>query len=417
MLAMVATAHFNRISISVAGTESIIKYENIKPTEMGLVYTAYLLLYTLAMSPGGWFIDHFGARMALLVVGLGSALFVTLTGLAGLFWSGLPLLVALLIIRSMMGVVNAPTHPGSARLVGNLIPSTQQSLVNGMVNFAACVGMSITYLLFGELMDRFDWTGASLIAGGATLVLAVGWGLFAVDRPVAQAADEASISLREGYPSIRPRVPKVALSVGALLQSRSLILLTVSYGALGYFQYLFFYWAQYYFEEIRGIENKESRLFTSILTLAMGLGMVAGGWLTDCTRSRLSHPRTLAIVPVSGLIVSAIALLPGLFMNEPMLTLLCFAVAMTAAGTCEGAFWTLAVELGGARGGLAAGILNTGGNAGGLIAPVLTPFISAWLGWQAGLGVAGVVCLFGAACWIGIDPHERVGERRGESRV
>jgi hypothetical protein len=39
---------------------------------------------------------------------------------------------------------------------------------------------------------------------------------------------------------------------------------------------------------------------------------------------------------------------------------------------------------------------------------VLTPLVSAWLGWQAGLGLASVVCLLGALCWIGIDPQERL---------
>jgi hypothetical protein len=33
------------------------------------------------MTPGGWFIDRFGPRAALMVVAFGSALFVGLTGL------------------------------------------------------------------------------------------------------------------------------------------------------------------------------------------------------------------------------------------------------------------------------------------------------------------------------------------------
>jgi dipeptide/tripeptide permease len=90
--------------------------------------------------------------------------------------------------------------------------------------------------------------------------------------------------------------------------------------------------------------------------------------------------------------------------------LIFFCLATASIGSCEGAFWTLAVEIGGSRGGLAAGILNTGGNAGGMIAPVLTPMISTAFGWQAGLGVASLVCLVGAACWIGIDPRERLEE-------
>ena len=45
----------------------------------------------------------------------------------------------------------------------------------------------------------------------------------------------------------------------------------------------------------------------------------------------------------------------------------------------EAPTWTLAVELGGQHGGTAAAICNTSGNAIGLIAPILTPAVSAWI--------------------------------------
>lgn len=394
LLVMIATAHFNRISISVAGAEVIIQHEGINEKQMGWVYTAYLLVYTLGMSPGGWFIDRFGPRLALFVVGGGSAVFMALTGLSGLLWTGWPLLMGLLVIRGAMGIFNVPTHPGAARLVGEWIAPTQHSFVNGMVNFAACVGIALTYYVFGKLIDYFQWTGASFVAALFTAVLAICWLTFT----------------RKGGSLDRTGTVKAAPNhhIGALLRNRSLVMLTLSYAALGYFQYLFFYWAEYYFEQIRHVPKEESRLYTSFLTLAMGLGMIAGGFGIDFTRRRFAQRRSVALVPAIGLTLAALALTPGLFSESPMMTLLCFAVAMAAAGASEGAFWTLAVEIGGTRGGLAAAILNTGGNAGGLVAPLLTPYLSAWLGWQAGIGVAGGCCLLAALCWVWIDPRERL---------
>ena len=106
------------------------------PTQMGWVYTAYLFTYTLAMSPGGWLNDRFGPTLGLLVVGVGSAIFVTMTGYIGSFY-GLRLVILLIIVRGLMGVVNAPTHPASARLVGNWAPAGQRGFINGLVCFAA----------------------------------------------------------------------------------------------------------------------------------------------------------------------------------------------------------------------------------------------------------------------------------------
>ena len=81
---VVAMGHFNRIGISVAGAERIIPRYGIAPKSMGMVYSAFLVVYTLAMLPGGWFIDRFGARTALVLLGFGSTVFVALTGAVGL---------------------------------------------------------------------------------------------------------------------------------------------------------------------------------------------------------------------------------------------------------------------------------------------------------------------------------------------
>jgi hypothetical protein len=48
--------------------------------------------------------------------------------------------------------------------------------------------------------------------------------------------------------------------------------------------------------------------------------------------------------------------------------------------------------------------MNTGGNGIGLLAPLLTPLISARLGWQIGLAAGGLVGLLGALCWLWIRP-------------
>src|SRR5262249_61089470 len=83
-------------------------------------------------------------------------------------------------------------------------------------------------------------------------------------------------------------------------------------------------------------------------------------------------------------------------------TLFWLALANGAVGLSEGSYWTAAVQIGGVRGGTAAGILNTGGNAGGLLAPVLTPILGERFGWGVAVGVSSGVCLLGAALWLPI---------------
>ena len=73
LMALCFISHFNRASITSAGDERIMQQFGISPERMGVVYSAFLMVYTAFMIPGGWFLDRFGPRVALVCMGLGSA--------------------------------------------------------------------------------------------------------------------------------------------------------------------------------------------------------------------------------------------------------------------------------------------------------------------------------------------------------
>jgi dipeptide/tripeptide permease len=109
------------------------------------------------------------------------------------------------------------------------------------------------------------------------------------------------------------------------------------------------------------------------------------------------------------MLAGAVFLACGVAASEPRWIALWFSCAMGAVGMAEGPFWVTAVELGGAQGGAAAAIFNTGGNLGGILAPVATPLLAEQFGWGIALPVAGLCCVLGAALWFWISPDERLG--------
>ena len=391
LLVHAALVHFNRISLPVAGSERLMAQFGISEQVMGAVYSAYLVAYTILMTPGGWFIDRYGSRRSILIVGIGSAVCVGLTGLAGLsITSGATLVAVLIGVRLLMGVTNAPFHPSAAQTVSRWIPAPRRAWVNGLVNAAALVGISSTFYVFGFLMDRFGWPGAFLLAAVVTGLATAAWGRCAADRP----SEAPARTVSKGADDVPP------------WRKRSLVLLTISYAAVGYFQYLFFYWMQHYFNTVLGLGKSSGRLYATIPTLAMAVGMAAGGRLTDWAQSRWGGRRGRTGVTVIAMTASAVFLGAGIVCREPAWIVTCFSLALALLGACEGAFWTTAIDLGGRQGGLSAAIVNTGGNAGGALAPYLTPLISHYFGWPAGIGVACVVCFLGAVNWLWIDPDE-----------
>lgn len=402
-------SHLNRASMSVAGTGRIMDEAGLTPTRMGWVYTAFLLTYSLCMIPGGMFIDRKGTRIALMWVGFGSAVFGVLTGLLG--WLGLAgaLLLPLLIgIRGLMGMVSAPLHPAGARVIGHWFPPAQQSWANGIVTAAAIAGVAASYPFFGALMNAVGWQSGFILCAGLTALLALAWSKYATDDP-------------ESHPSVHSTELNWIRSGSAtepssresrdggwkdLLRNRSLILVTLSYAAVGYFQYLFVYWMQYYFDRVLHLGSTASQYYASFLQVALALGMPLGGWLSALIGRRQDVRRGRAIIAGGGMALSAVLLGLGVAASQPFWIVLWFAAAHAALGASEGPIWATAVDIGGRRGGTAAAICNTGGNVGGLIAPVLTPFIGETVGWGWAIALGGSICLLGAFCWAGIDPAQ-----------
>jgi nitrate/nitrite transporter NarK len=253
------------------------------------------------------------------------------------------------------------------------------------------------------------------------MLLSLLWWVYAADRPSLppSAGSELDHSIRSGEPSIHvpPRQGQHAIRCFALFRNRNVMLLTLSYAAVGYLEYLFFFWMNHYFDKILHIEKNRSRIFTAILLLSMAVGMVAGGGLADWLRKRFGLWTGRALVPMAGMTLGAIFLGFGVISEEVVWIVFWLALALLAVGASEAPTWTAAVELGGTQGGTAAGIVNTGGNLGGFIAPFLTPIVSHTVrdsfglsdqaGWQCGITLAGVFCLSGASLWWWIRPDEK----------
>src|SRR5262249_14476274 len=181
LLVFAALTHLSRISVAVAGTERIMPQYGLSPTAMGTVYSVFLLAYTVAMVPGGWFIDRYGPRLALAVVGFGSAILTALIGVADVTSSAAGALGLLLLVRALAGVVTAPFHPAASRNVALFASPPARSFANGAINGAAVVGIASTYLVFGGLIDAIGWPGAFVVSGLGMALATAAWLMSAAD--------------------------------------------------------------------------------------------------------------------------------------------------------------------------------------------------------------------------------------------
>jgi sugar phosphate permease len=305
-------------------------------------------------------------------------------------------------VRGTMGALSAPLHPAAARAIGNWFPFSERSLANGVVTMAAIFGVASAYRGFGALIKVFGWQGAFVVCGVITALLTLLWSAQSRDWPAQHPSVNESEKILIGT---SPATSGLEGGWSELLRNPSLLLVTFSYACVGYFQYLFVYWMAYYFEKVLNLGADASKNYATFLQIALALGMLLGGWLSAKCSERFGVRKGRALVSGGGMFLSATLLGMGVLAREPFWIVAWLALAHLAIGAAEGPIWATAVDIGRSKGGTAAAICNTGGNAGGLIAPTLTPWVGLKFGWPAAIAVGGGVCVLGALCWLWINPR------------
>lgn len=396
-----ALGHFNRTGIRRAGNDVFIEQMGMSTEQMGDVISAFLWVYTLCMLPGGWLIDRIGAARSLTIFGVGMGTCVLLTGVWG--WVATPtaslhtFFIGLLIIRGFAGVFNVPLHPGAAQIVSHAFPMSLRTLANGMITAGAVLGIVVSYPLYGFLIQKLTWTWAFVFAGGLMIAYGIFWSYvsrgvnFKAHHPV-QSAD-GTIHRQPLFAGLKE-----------VVWNQQLALVTLSYACYSYYQYLLFYWMEFYLKNTLKFSASDIDRTSVLVNLAMAVGMVVGGLMNAQLCYVLGDTFGRRAIVITGMFFSGLAGLVGLVFQQPVSVTSCFALSTMLLGMTEGVFWTAGTEAGGRYRGLAGALMNTGGNAGGSISPQLSPRIAQYLGWNGAFAVACGVCALGSLIWLWIKP-------------
>jgi MFS family permease len=386
MVLLSVMTYIDRIIITIAGP-GIIKEYSVSETQMGTVYSAYLLSYSILMIPSGWFTDVAGPRVSLAAMAFGSAVFTALTALGGSPGLGdyIGIIPAFLVIRLAMGIFASPMYPAAGKMSANWNPPQTRARVWGWIASGAGIGGACTPLLFSWMRAHYGWRGSFWLAAAASAVLAAIWYWYVRDYPA------------ESQP---PRAGRTPTPWKELFGNRDLMLLTAGYVTANYFEYIFFFWLYYYFGQIRKMGMDQSAIYTTLMWLTWMVMTPIGGWASDRLGARFGLRNGRRMVVVASMTISAILVSIGSNVTGtlPTVVLLCLSLGF-AAGT-DGPYWAAAIDASGKHSGTGSAIFNTGGNIGGMLAPTLTPLLAHWFGWSAGLYFGGAFVLLGVTVWF-----------------
>jgi len=377
--------YFDRTILSVAAP-GMMRELAISPEQMGIVFSAFQISYTLLMTPGGRWADRFGPRNVLTVMGLGAGLLTALMPLGGIpgLDQVLGVISVLVIVRLGFGAFTAPLFPATARMNAEWIPPHRRTAIQSVINAGAGLGGALSPMLFTAMIAIHGWRTSFVLAGAASAVLALVWYFSVPGHGAAQRQAES-----------RP-------DWGPLLRDSNIRWLIGGFAALDYFEYIFFYWLFYYLGEVRKLPAADTAFYATFPFLAWTVMMPLGGWLTDRRVARHGATTGMRTIAIGCILVSVACLVGALQASGTTVLVALLSLAFGFCAIADVTFWSAAIHIGGSRAGAAGGLMNTGGNLGGGIAPALTPVIASHYGWSAGLYFGAAVALIAVVAWLRI---------------
>jgi ACS family glucarate transporter-like MFS transporter len=395
LLAVAASAGYVcRVAVTVVAP-GIMHDFGLSQTQMGTVFSAFLVGYTLFQVPSGWLADRVSPRRIFLILCGGFTLLSVLTALVGWPGLGLAMLIPeLWLIRGLFGVIAAPTYPTSARTIGVTIPTRLQARANSVVLASVGVGSAVTPLLLTPITTRYGWRTALLVAASLGALAGSLWWAFAPKEHHATNGSSQNLSPQaSNAPPESPHRP---------LRSRSFWFLFASYLLQGYLGYIFIFWFYLYLVQVRHFEVLKAASFTALPWIATIFAIPLGGVFSDLAVVRWGATWGRRSLPLAALCISAIFLVVGARTPNAMLAVAALTVCTVLVICTEGPFWATMTQLSGEHSGIAGGTMNFGSNLGGAISPALTPWLAEHLGWETALTATAALALIAGLLWLGV---------------
>jgi len=403
LMAAASVGYVCRVAVTVVAP-GMMRDFGLSQTQMGTVFTAFLLGYTVFQVPSGGLADRVSARRIFLVLCAAWALLTVLTALVGWRGFGLAMVIPQLwLIRGMLGVVAAPTYPTSGRTIAIVMPARLQARANSLVLASVGVGSAVTPLLLAPITSHFGWRTALSVAAFLSAATGMLWWRFAPRELHARGIADESPTVSD---SANPELPK---ATARPLRLPSFWFLSASYLLQGYLGYIFIFWFYLYLVQVRHFEVFTAASFTALPMIATMFAIPLGGVFSDLAVARWGATWGRRSVPLVALCAAAIFLVIGARTPKPM-------VAVAALTTCtvlvlctEGPFWATMTQLSGEHSGIAGGTMNFGSNLGGMVSPALTPWLAARIGWETALSLTAALAVVAGLLWLGVrvDPEDK----------
>ena len=381
-----AVNYADRATLSIAGSE-VSKQLGLSKVAMGYAFSAFGWAYVIAQIPGGWLLDRFGSKPVYVCSIVAWSICTFLQGFIGGF-AAATAVVMLFALRFLLGLAEAPSFPGNARLVAAWFPTAERGTASAIFNSAQYFATAMFAPLTGWITYRFGWPYVFFVMGAIGGVIAIAW-VFTIyaprEHPRISPDELAHIERGGGLVDMdseaRARLgtagPKRSY-LSQLLGNRMLLGVYIGQYCITTITYFFLTWFPVYLVEQRGMSILKAGLAASLPAICGFLGGVLGGFLSDrLLKAGYSLTAARKIPIVSGMLLSTSMVLCN-YVDAGSLVVALMALAFFGKGIGSLGWAVVADTSPKQIAGLSGGLFNTFGNTAAITTPIAIGYIVQW---------------------------------------
>jgi len=399
----------DRATFSIAGDAASAEL-GLSPVQTGYILSAFAWAYAAAQIPGGVLLDRYGTKRIYAGAIAIWSLFTLLQGVPGLV-AGAGAVTTLFGLRFLVGLAEAPSFPGNARVVAAWFPAAERGTASAIFNSAQYFSLVAFAPLMGWVVHALGWRAVFWVMGALGLAAAAAFYRFVrdpVDHPGVNAGELDLIERGGGLVALdgARRAAGAGFTwrrLGRLLGNRMLLGIYLGQYCINVLTYFFVTWFPIYLVRERGMNIVEAG-FAAVLPALMGFaGGVIGGVVSDRLLKRTGSltfarkaPLAVGMVLASAIMLCAVADAEWLVLS--LMTLAFFGKGVASLG------WAVVSDVSPRElAGLTGGVFNMFGNAAGIVTPIVIGYLVQASGsFDTALIFMGVHCALTLVAYFGL---------------
>jgi ACS family glucarate transporter-like MFS transporter len=383
MLFIVTTLNYaDRATLSIVGS-TLQKDLGLTPVQMGFIFSAFAWAYVIGQIPGGWLLDRFGSKRVYAWSIFLWSIFTLMQGFVGFLSVG-AIVIALFILRFIVGLAESPSFPGNSRIAAAWFPTAERGTAAGIFTSAQYFATVLFAPLMGWITYHYGWHYVFVVMGGLGILMSLIW-LKTIhaprQHPKVNEAELQHISSGGGLIEMdqigvkneftRPRWTHFK----QLLTNRMMLGVFIGQYCINTLSYFFLTWFPVYLVQDRGMSILKAGLVASVPAICGFLGGVLGGIISDGMLRRgrsLTWSRKAPLV--LGMLMST-SMIACNYIDAEWLVVAVMAVAYFGKGFGAVGWAVVADTAPKQIAGLCGGMFNGFGNTAGITTPIVIGII------------------------------------------